>query len=606
MNYIKTVFDSLEEQKKFHLKNIGMIENLYDRDDYVEMMKEDYMISLHLRNATILNEYKNRFSSNLLIESEYEHRKEISKFFSFLKRSSLVEMKLCNTKIYSKLINEKSLLGYGLKLYEKKIISIENTNYNRKPLSEQWARLKDPIGYWKGLYNQLKAAGIGVKWEVANNPAKSTFMYWGGWVIWKNTNTNGGYPISFTDKASGVNVAFRFVDYGGKYAGQAANAIKIYPKTGTDTTFNLGQFGKLSNSQMSATFKKYSKTAPKKKAPAKEKSLIDQGLDFAGKVVDKGTELVKKGVEVVSPYITKVLDSQFAYFIPGLSAVKLGYDAKKVYDNWEKIKKMTLEDWVEVFRNFLNGSVGIAIQIVLALTGKGHVINLIAWGLLFQYDWYYQGLMKGNFNWYNILTSLIGLIGTGAAAGVTSGAKAVLSSIKTVDALVPALAKAAPKTPSITTKLLPTLEKITTLGATIIGKVTNALNWLVSKIPLIGKLVKPLQNGIKSINTLISKITDGIKTYFKKGAGQNLQVGSHAHFDLPSLAKKLTALGDKTITKKVVGKVTKIIYKVLVGDTLQKILNKYGKSGVTADIVKQLNTGINLSKLTPGTELRLA
>ena len=59
MNYIKTVFDSLEEQKKFHLKNIGMIENLYDRDDYVEMMKEDYMISFHLRNATILNEYKN-------------------------------------------------------------------------------------------------------------------------------------------------------------------------------------------------------------------------------------------------------------------------------------------------------------------------------------------------------------------------------------------------------------------------------------------------------------------------------------------------------------------------------------------------------------------
>lgn len=602
MSHIQNIFESLEEQKKFHLKNIGMIENLYDRDDYVEMMKEDYMISLHLRNATILNEYKNRFSSNLLIESEYEHRKEISKFFSFLKRSSLVEMKLCNTKIYSKLINEKSLLGYGLKLYEKKIISIENTNYNRKPLSEQWARLKDPIGYWKGLYNQLKAAGIGVKWQVPNDPAKSTFMFWGGWIIWKDSSRNGGYPISFTDKTSNVSMTFKF--NGGKYAGQPATNINMTPKS-INANFNLGQFGKVSNKTMSATITKYKKTNPVvKKAP--EKSLLDQGLDFAGKVVDKGTELVKKGVEVVSPYITKVLDSQFAYFIPGLNAVKLGYDAKKVYDNWEKIKKMTLEDWVEVFRNFLNGSVGIAIQIVLALTGKGHVINLIAWGLLFQYDWYYQGLMKGNFNWYNILTSLIGLIGTGAAAGVTSGAKAVLSSIKTVDALVPALAKAAPKTPSITTKLLPTLEKITTLGATIIGKVTNALNWLVSKIPLIGKLVKPLQNGIKSINTLISKITDGIKTYFKKGAGQNLQVGSHAHFDLPSLAKKLTALGDKTITKKVVGKVTKIIYKVLVGDTLQKILNKYGKSGVTADIVKQLNTGINLSKLTPGTELRLA
>jgi hypothetical protein len=598
-NVITKTINSIESQKLFHLKNIGNMTNSYDAKEYVEMMKEDYMVSFFIRNQIVLKEYNKTFSKNILTENKYEAKLEINDFFDFIKKSSLLEMGLYDQYSYKKIINKKTNLVLESKNSVDKLI-------NKNLLSEQWARLKDPIGYWKGLYNQLKAAGIGVKWEVANNPAKSTFMYWGGWVIWKNTNTNGGYPISFTDKASGVNVAFRFVDYGGKYAGQAANAIKIYPKTGTDTTFNLGQFGKLSNSQMSATFKKYSKTAPKKKAPAKEKSLLDQGLDFAGKVVDKGTELVKKGVEVVSPYITKVLDSQFAYFIPGLSAVKLGYDAKKVYDNWEKIKKMTLEDWVEVFRNFLNGSVGIAIQIVLALTGKGHVINLIAWGLLFQYDWYYQGLMKGNFNWYNILTSLIGLIGTGAAAGVTSGAKAVLSSIKTVDALVPALAKAAPKTPSITTKLLPTLEKITTLGATIIGKVTNALNWLVSKIPLIGKLVKPLQNGIKSINTLISKITDGIKTYFKKGAGQNLQVGSHAHFDLPSLAKKLTALGDKTITKKVVGKVTKIIYKVLVGDTLQKILNKYEKSGVTADIVKQLNTGINLSKLTPGTELRLA
>jgi hypothetical protein len=293
-------------------------------------MKEDYMISLHLRNATILNEYKNRFSSNLLIESEYEHRKEISKFFSFLKRSSLVEMKLCNTKIYSKLINEKSLLGYGLKLYEKKIISIENTNYNRKPLSEQWARLKDPIGYWKGLYNQLKAAGIGVKWQVPNDPAKSTFMFWGGWIIWKDSSRNGGYPISFTDKTSNVSMTFKF--NGGKYAGQPATNINMTPKS-INANFNLGQFGKVSNKTMSATITKYKKTNPVvKKAP--EKSLLDQGLDFAGKVVDKGTELVKKVVEVVSPYITKVLDSQFAYFIPGLNAVKLGYDAKKVYDNW--------------------------------------------------------------------------------------------------------------------------------------------------------------------------------------------------------------------------------------------------------------------------------
>ena len=60
MNYIHTIFESLEAHKKIHLTNIGMMENIYDKDEYVEMMKEDYMISFHIRNTTILNEYKNK------------------------------------------------------------------------------------------------------------------------------------------------------------------------------------------------------------------------------------------------------------------------------------------------------------------------------------------------------------------------------------------------------------------------------------------------------------------------------------------------------------------------------------------------------------------
>lgn len=598
-NVITKTINSIESQKLFHLKNIGNMTNSYDAKEYVEMMKEDYMVSFFIRNQIVLKEYNKTFSKNILTENKYEAKLEINDFFDFIKKSSLLEMGLYDQYSYKKIINKKTNLVLESKNSVDKLI-------NKNLLSEQWARLKDPIGYWKALYNQLKAAGIGVKWQVANDPAKSTFMYWGGWVIWKNTNTNGGYPISFTDKASGVNVAFRFVDNSGKYAGQAANAIKIYPKTGTDTTFNLGQFGKLSNSQMSTTFKKYSKTSPKKKAPAKEKSLLDQGLDFAGKVVDKGTELVKKGVDFVSPYVKKVLDSQFAYFIPGLNVIKLGKDAQKVYDNWEKIKKMTLQDWVETFRNFLNGATGIAIQIVLALTGVGNLANLIAWGLLTAYDIGYQGFAKGNWNWYNILTDCVGLLGTGAAAAIFKGFKGVLGTIKTIDAFIPGLAKAAKTTPSITKTLVPWLNKIASGGATIISKIGQAFKWIVTKIPLVGKLIKPLQNALNSIKTFFSNIGQGIQKYFKGSLTQNMKVAKGAHFDTVHIGKKLTALGDKTLTKKVIGKVTKILYKVLSGDTLQKILNKYAKAGVTADVVKQLNTGVNLSKLTPGTELRLA
>lgn len=603
MNYVRTIFESLDVQKKFHLKNIQMMNNMYDKDDYVDMMKEDYIVSFHIRNTAVLKEYKKTIHSKLLTENFTSHKEEVSDFFSFLKKSALVEMKLTTPRIYNTKATEKGLLNYGSRVYNQKIQTVINSN-NKKPISEQWARLKDPIGYWKGLYNQLKKAGIGVKWQVANDPAKSTFMFWGGWVIWKDMNKNGGYPISFTDKASGVNVAFRFVDYGGKYAGQAATAIKIYPKTGTDTIFNLGQFGKLSNSQMSATFKKYSKTTPKKAAP-KEKSYLDQALEYGGKVVDKGTELVKKGVEFVSPYVKKVLESEFAYLVPGLQVAKLAYDAKKVYDNWEKIKKMTLEDWVEAFRNFLNGVAGIAIQIVLALTGVGNAANLIAWGLLLGYDLIYKGIIKGEWNIYNILTDCVGLIGTGAAAGAFKILKPILSGIKGLKGVGSAIAKAGPQ---IMSKVAPFIQKISSGIGTIIQQLTKGINWLITKIPLIGKLLTPIKSGLGKVQPYLDDLKKGFDAHFKgkvhhgkqeNSLTQYMKVHKGSHFDFKSVAQKLTALGDKKLTKKIIGGATAIVYTMIAGDTLQKVVSKYQLPGL--DYLKKLNP--NYASLGPGKEV---
>lgn len=70
-------------------------------------------------------------------------------------------------------------------------------------IPETWERApagkpKDPIGYWKALYDNLKKGGIPVQYQYANDPAKSGYMWWGSWVIYKDLNKNGGYPISFT------------------------------------------------------------------------------------------------------------------------------------------------------------------------------------------------------------------------------------------------------------------------------------------------------------------------------------------------------------------------------------------------------------------------
>jgi LysM repeat protein len=336
------------------------------------------------------------------------------------------------------------------------------------------------------------------------------------------------------------------------------------------------------------------------------KTGLQKGYQTVKTGINKGIEIGKKVVQTVTPYITKFLDSEFAYLVPGLNTIKLGMDAKKVYDNWEKIKKMTFEDWVETFRNFLNGVAGIAIQIVLALTGVGNLVNLIAWGLLTVYDIGYQGFAKGNWNWYNVLTDCVGLLGSGAAAAIFKGVKTTLTTIKSIQAFIPGIASASKTTPAITKTVVPWLQKIVTGGGTIITKIGQAFTWITTKIPLIGKVMKPLQKFTKSVENFFLEIGKGMKKYFSTGAlTQNMKVAKGSHFDLVSLGKKVAAVGDKNITKQIVGKVTKLYYTIAKGDTLQKILQKFAGAGLTMEILNQLNYANGL-KINPGNKVRVA
>jgi len=126
-------------------------------------------------------------------------------------------------------------------------------------IAEQWARLTDQVGYWKILFDQLTKGGIGVKWEVANDPVKSTFMYWGPWVIWKDINKNGGWPVTFSgaDKKLWL---FKF--QGGKYGGQPANNIILESKY-INSTFNLGSWGKVVGAAGGTQLNGLIKTKPK-------------------------------------------------------------------------------------------------------------------------------------------------------------------------------------------------------------------------------------------------------------------------------------------------------------------------------------------------------
>jgi hypothetical protein len=350
------------------------------------------------------------------------------------------------------------------------------------------------------------------------------------------------------------------------------------------------------------------------------KSGIQKGVDTVKSGIKKGVELGKKVVKAVSPYITKFLDSEFARFVPGVSVMKLGMKLgigkttdiliNKIYKSWDYIKNMTFEDWAEAFRSFLNGVAGVTIQIVLALTGIGNIANWIANGLMLIYDIVYQGISKGNWNWYNIITSAIALVATGVAAAAFKPLKALFTGIKSASKIAPAIAKYSPQ---LLTKIRPLIQSIGGGIGKIMGWVMKAFTTFTTKFPIIGKFLKPIGGGINKMKGYLDEVVEGFQSYFKKGSLQNAptvknvkaSLGGKAHFDTASISKKLLATGDKTLTKKIVGGITKLYYTIRAGDTLQKILSKFKPQGVTAEILKQLNYEHGL-KIIPGHSVRVA
>jgi hypothetical protein len=107
-----------------------------------------------------------------------------------------------------------------IKLKESQIdnlVKLVLSEERKKVISESWKRLNDPNGYWKALYDVLKKGGIPVQLQYVNNPDKSTYIWWGSWVINKDLNKDGGFPISFTTPNKNVYL-FKFKD--GIYRGQ--------------------------------------------------------------------------------------------------------------------------------------------------------------------------------------------------------------------------------------------------------------------------------------------------------------------------------------------------------------------------------------------------
>ena len=134
-----------------------------------------------------------------------------------------------------------------------------------------------------------------------------------------------------------------------------------------------------------------------------------------------------------------------------------------------KLKKYSLDQFMEDMRSFMESGTGIVIQTLLDGTGLGKIVNVSAWSLLTMYD-VMKGITKGAWNWFHILIDIAGVILSGPGAKYV---KKVLGNIagkatgKLSDFVV-SMKKSAPQAFSYLSKLVKSFS-------TVISKVTSAI-----------------------------------------------------------------------------------------------------------------------------------
>ena len=455
--YLSKIEKQLDFHRGLHLFEMEMNSNFTNKVVFLKESQEEYITNLFGNNKNIRESYNKEFNDNIIVESTFDPKDEVKKFFSFIKENYVNEIKKTN------LINEQ---------------------LSKTFINEQWAKGPDPIGYWTVLFKQLKSSGIGVKYgangKTVTDPKIATFMYWGGWVIWKDVNKNGGYPVAFTDPATNVSMIFKF--QGGKYAGQPANNINLDPKT-INVPFNLTQFGKLSNKQMSDTITKYKKSNPKTtttipKATAQDLKIgqqvfkeLQHAFDGVGTYENEAVAAfnkIKNKFQLTE--LNRLVKSRgdFPNVYEWLKDEMSDYDYKQYRAIWDRLKSIDktivapkvnnalrvasavgdvtgvnavvaagevvgtaigagfkwLKDkglpwFMEKLREALGSTAGAILQQLLDYTGIGAVGVTILWAVLTLFDVFQ--ISSGIGSWAKLIFSVLGLLTAGALAKTIGG-----------------------------------------------------------------------------------------------------------------------------------------------------------------------------------------
>jgi hypothetical protein len=568
VSVIKKVMSEIEknssgEEKILEFaKKIHVFENTYLNKEFDLKTQREYVNRLITKKENIIKEYNERFEGRLITESK-KGSDYINNFFDFL---------------------------------------IKNANYSKKEivLSETWERTppgksKDPIGYWKILFENLTKSGIGVKWQVANDPAKSSFMYWGGWVINKDLKKNGGFPITWTDAATKTNYYFKFDLPGAKYAGNAIDKTLLALKNVTGKNFNLLNVGKTNEKTLKPFFSKnYSSESigkEEEKTANTVYSLLTKSFDqdsdgiwndydgtdengavaAMNKITSRGIlDKVNAKIKAKGYYkdITSWVEAEMSDIDPTqLDAIrnrlsKLGYrvpeknNALRVVGKtkeavgaiWDWAKNGVIGKFFNALRDALNSAWGIAVQLFLdalgpETLGAGFAVPMVVWGIVVQWDMF--NMYAGTPEWLNLIFDAFSLLTAGA----------MVAALKPIKAAASTALKGAK------------------------GTLGNIVKWLLGKVPVLmevlAKWFPTLASAVGKIGGFIAKAATWIGTKFRKFIGAKMADGLiNAGKGAANWIKELLESIGKWIKTKVGAQVTKDVAKEGAKTLAQKIFQQ--------------------------------
>lgn len=180
-----------------------------------------------------------------------------------------------------------------------------------------------------------------------------------------------------------------------------------------------------------------------------------------------------------------------------------------------KEKNMTLDSFIESFREKLYSPAGMAIEAFLSAFGVPE-IPMVAYAGLTTWD-VYQSIAGKTMRWGDLIFDLLGLISSGVISGALAPFRSMMRPAKSLSEAVEILKKT-----KIWSKIFPLIQKLGNSIKIVLTSIGKGLKWLSEKLGLkyLTKFISQISSFIeKNITELVSKLGGTEKLAKSSGVG---------------------------------------------------------------------------------------